>query len=84
MHWHVVENTPGYLPDDMDDSTFIRITEARNYAMSLAQELREQGYHVSGNRKYGYYAEKGNNDLGRVIEVLPCTDPLCEIETEEF
>jgi hypothetical protein len=76
-HYHVVENTPGYLPDDMDNPCiFTNRKEAVTYARELADELRELGYRVSG-RDGDYYGELHANDLGRAIETMECTDD-CE------
>lgn len=66
----VVENTPGYLPDE-EPAEFTNRREAGQYALSLARELKEQGYRVTGNMRDGYYAERDADDLGRIIEILP-------------
>lgn len=70
MRYVVVENTPGFLPDT-EPVEFTNKREAGRYALSLARELREQGYTVKGNMHIGYYAEKDSDDLGRVIKILP-------------
>lgn len=70
MKYVVVEFTPGFLPDG-EPAEFTNKREAQQYALSLARELREQGYKVKGNMRIGYYAEKSPDDLGRIIEVLP-------------
>lgn len=66
----VVENTPGYMPDS-EPVEFTNRREAGQYALSLARELREQGYRVTGNTRDGYYAERDADDLGRIIKILP-------------
>lgn len=66
----VVENAPGYLPDS-EPAEFTNKREAGQYALSLARELREQGYRVRGNMHVGYYAERDADDLGRIIKILP-------------
>lgn len=66
----VVENTPGYLPDE-EPAEFTNRREAGQYALSLARELRTQGYQVKGNMRVGYYAERDADDLGRIIKILP-------------
>ena len=67
--WVVVENTPGYLPDN-DPAQFYALQPAQEYAHDLADELRESGYKVWGNKRDGYYGELHDNDLGRVIEIM--------------
>ena len=67
--WAVVENTPGYMPDN-DPAQFFALGPAREYAHDLADELREAGYKVVGNKRDGYYGERHDNDLGRVIEIV--------------
>lgn len=80
-HYHVVENTRGYLPES-EPISFDTKAAAGSYALSLANELREQGHRVSGNQRDGYTAEDPSKmyDLGRVIEILPCSDPACNEE----
>ena len=75
-HYHVIENTPGYLPES-EPATFTNKREAGQYAYSLARELREAGYSVSGNQSDGYYGEMHSNDLGRVIEITECQESDC-------
>lgn len=76
-HYHVTENTPGYLPENVDNpAVFSSKRSAQSYAYSLAQELREEGYRVSGSEG-DYYAELSSSDLGRAIETTAC-DGECE------
>ena len=85
-HYHVVENTPGYLPDSDEPSpVFTRRDEAGRYAYELAQELRDSGYVVCGNQRDGYRGEDRSKmyDLGRVIEIIPCTEEECMGHSEE-
>lgn len=76
MRWSVVENTPGYLPDS-EPSTFDEYADARQYAIDLVLELKEQGYDLqSVVDAPGIYSafmlDHGKiHDLGRVIEVAP-------------
>ena len=79
-HYHVIENTPGYLPDS-EPLCFRTAKAAQHYAHTLASSLREEGYQVSGTMQNGYYAERSAQDLGRVIEIVamdgePCPDAL--------
>ncbi len=41
MTYVVIENTPGYLPEDDDPATFEDITEARVYASDLQSRLMD-------------------------------------------
>lgn len=84
-HYHVIESTPGYLPDD--DSPFATYSraEANGAAVELARQLREEGYRVYGSAKSGRYdAECSDHiyDLGRVIEIIPCAESDCAPEDE--
>lgn len=77
-HYHVVENTPGCMPDN-DPACFRSRKAAERYAASLAEELRESGCRVSGSaRNGGYYGELACDDLGRVIEVVEIDGPPCQ------
>lgn len=77
MKWHVVENTPGYLPDS-EPMCFKSRRAAKSAAAGLARELREDGYRTYGSAKIGIIqAERDEHDLGRVIEILECED-ACE------
>lgn len=66
--WLVIENTPGHMPDS-EPADFRTKRQAMAYAASLANELREQGYQVTGSHG-NYTAEHPDriHDLGRVIE----------------
>jgi hypothetical protein len=78
VHFHVIENTPGYMPDS-EPAYFRSRVNAGGYALELARELREDGYRVSGNKSIGYQAHRRNddNDLGRVIEIHDCYEAEC-------
>lgn len=80
-HYHVCENTPGCLPESDPYVTTSR-KQAGNYAYDLAQELRIEGYDVTGNKRDGYYGELSPNDLGRVIDIIECYDDRCLREVE--
>jgi hypothetical protein len=75
-HWHVIENTPGYLPDS-DPATFSSFEEATSYAAELAEQLRDDDYQVDDEGDGNYYAERDARDLGRVIETTECDGPEC-------
>ena len=74
----VIENTPGYLPDDLEPAEFETYTEAVAHANELADELEEQGYTTdrswaSRDNSYAIHAERSDTvapDLGRNIEVV--------------
>ncbi len=82
-HYHVVENTPGYMPES-DPAVFGSKRAAESYAAELARELREDGYHTSGSAQDGQiYAERDADDLGRVIEVSKCFEGREDCQPEE-
>lgn len=82
----VVENTPGYLPEDDDPAKFDDLGEAREYAKERLESLvefilegqdyeyGEDGVDVSGDFSDDtsvYVSDKARtHDLGRVIEIL--------------
>jgi hypothetical protein len=70
MPWIVCENQPGCLPESVPERYPWR-GDAVARAMELKEELREQGYKVSGNMDslLEYYATRHNNDPGRVVTV---------------
>ena len=78
MHYHVVENTPGYMPEEEYPAVFSNLRQSGAYALDLARELRSDGYHVTGNMRSGYYAERDSGDLGRVITIDSCYESDCE------
>lgn len=76
-HYHVIESTPGYLPDS-DPATFTNKRTAIAHAYSLCRELREDGYRMSGSQgNYSGTTDAKMYDLGRVIETFEC----CEAES---
>ena len=77
-HYHVVENTPGYLPES-EPSCHSSLREAREAALEMKHQLREEGYHVSGSLRAGYfYAVLNHEDLGRVIEIIEMEGEPCQ------
>jgi hypothetical protein len=74
-HWHVIENTPGYMPDS-DPGTFSARRDAVRDATALARELREDGYHgrTTFDRDGYGYLERDARDLGRVITIEQCAE----------
>lgn len=73
----VIENTPGYLPEDDEPGKFGTFRAAAAHAKALASELRKQGYYCKGyiDGSYTCYrtirpGKLDLNDLGRVIEVI--------------
>ena len=76
LHYHVIENTPGYMPES-DPYIATSLKDAGDYALSLARELREGGYIVSGTKRTGYYGERDSHDLGRVITISDCYEQEC-------
>lgn len=83
LHYHVVENTPGYLPDSDMPSTYPTKHAAQDAAQELADGYRndfDNEYIVTGNKRDGYEIDAPEKmyDLGRVIEIIPCADN-CEV-----
>lgn len=80
--WLVVENVPGYMPDDPEPSEFELYTEAVAHANDLAAELTNDGFDVeqTGDDPYTIRAHRPGepNDLGRVIQVVPRVDQVFE------
>jgi hypothetical protein len=74
-HYHVIENSPGYLPES-DPLVTRSKREARAYAKTLAHDLREAGYRVAHNHQDGYSADRSPADC-RVIEIIECCDAQC-------
>ena len=76
----VIENTPGYMPDDDDPATFETLGEARAHARGLVARLREFHWEVGDTAKVrvdshsaprSWYVVTGReHDLGRVIEIV--------------
>ena len=76
MSYLVIENTPGYMPDD-ESAEFDEYADAVDYANALADELEDNGYEVDRS-----WASRDNSfainattpakihDLGRTIEVV--------------
>ena len=84
VHWHVVENTPGYLPESEPYVT-ASVESARACAQDLADGYRQDpdgDYLVVGNRRDGYVISdrERTHDLGRVIEIIECNESVCWAE----
>lgn len=73
----VIENTPGYLPDDDDPPTFDEYAEAVSYLNERAAEYEAEGLRI----EYGIasadnlsackvWDDSKTHDLGRSIEIL--------------
>jgi hypothetical protein len=80
MPFVVIENTPGYLPDDDDPPTFEEYSDAVEYLNARAAEYADD---PDGNYRVEYGIASGDNlsavivwdddkshDLGRVIQIL--------------
>lgn len=85
-HYHVLECTPGYMPDSDDYNYCATKREAQDLAAGNADYYRELNslppegqYRISGNKRDGYRIEDRSKmyDLGRVIEIIECTE-ACE------
>jgi len=84
QHYHVVENTPGDLPEDDSPAVCTSRRHAEQCAAELGRQLRDEGYRrISGSASEGlaYYETSDKMyDLGRVIEILECRDADCEVD----
>jgi hypothetical protein len=96
IHYHVITNVPGYLPEDDDPLVTWDRRRAEGYAAELKREALEDNWQLEGepdaphitaigSAKSGHiYVSDDNNpyDLGRVIEVIPCSsttdDCVCQ------
>lgn len=88
VHYHVVENTPGYLPDSDDQTLFETEQDAIKYADELTDELVEVIEELLPDDQHASVAGRGTgfvmvgdpskiHDLGRVISVIACTEQEC-------
>lgn len=89
MYYTVIENTPGYLPEEDDPPVFTSKRRAQAYATELARSYREDSmpddngreecpWTVTGNARDGYAVFRfppSPYDLGRVIDVAECDPP---------
>lgn len=77
MHYVVIENTPGYLPDDDDPLVTDDYATAVDHANELADRLEEEGYEcdrswASSTNQYAIHCTRSDTvapDLGRNIAV---------------
>lgn len=78
--WIVVENTPGYMPDDDDPYVTDDYRDALRYMVTLVRESRD--FSVDGGADIGgwldreagaaFLVDEGRpHDLGRYFEVMP-------------
>ncbi len=70
-HYHVCENTPGYLPDS-DPHIFDSKEEAREFALDSACEMQEQKYRITVESPDRYICRGKEGQATRVIEVTGC------------
>lgn len=84
-NYAVIENTPGYLPEDEDPPTFDCYAEAvrhvADYYKQLCEEVNDDGsrrYDVSpivnGQFSYVLAGDAGIAHLGRVVEIIKVED----------
>ncbi len=69
MNHAVMVSMPGCLPDSFD--VYTTLTDARNGAQWYAEQFREDGYKVKGNKKDGYlvYRDADSAYPCNVIEI---------------
>ncbi len=81
----VIENTPGYLPEDDDPATFALLEDAQRYAAELAQDCadswndsrEDDATLATVSREHETLwriVSDAPHDLGRVVEILPLED----------
>lgn len=75
LPYTVIENTPGYLPDDLDPARFHTFREAVRYMIELVRDYRDSLRDPDGwlDRTLGqaYMRDASrNHDLGRSFEVI--------------
>jgi hypothetical protein len=89
LHYHVVENVPGYLPVS-DPDTCRTKREAEACARERAKRYRDDWdckYQVLGNPSTGYSIRDWpyrDHDLGVVIEITACTEGECAEDLAEL
>ena len=76
----VIENTPGYLPEDDDPATFDDLDEARAYAQDLIDRIEEHYFEAGANDVLVdgdiatslsvLVSSNFEHDLGRVVEIV--------------
>jgi hypothetical protein len=82
MHFHIVENTPGYLPDSDEDyrvETEAEAVEAvAEQVASYVESVEEVEATATVSGAGTTYVLVGRNDrmhdLGRVFEAMACTE----------
>jgi hypothetical protein len=76
--WVVIENTPGYMPDDDDPATFDDRTDAVHYLRDEVERLCEHIQEGEGDPFVSWTEERDSahvtdstreHDLGRVFEI---------------
>ena len=79
LRYTVIENTPGYLPDDTDPATFDDEREALRHMINLMRTYRDEqaefGADITGwldrDALAGYLVDDGRpHDLGRSFEIV--------------
>ena len=80
----VVENTPGYLPEDDNPFRTTNLREAQSWAAQLARELVEQGYcRTGGSAVDGLIClDWCDYTYSRVIEII--AEPIDHIDFYAF
>lgn len=75
-NYAIIENTPGYLPEDDDPPTFDRYAEAVNFVAKYYNDIQELGFVVTPiiNGQFAYYKNGDDGDLGRVVEIVRVED----------
>lgn len=74
----VIENTPGYLPEDTEPAYFDSYAEALRHLVEYNKELRDSSflgmdhYEVQPiiNGQFSYFDKTKSHDLGRSVEIV--------------
>jgi hypothetical protein len=72
----VIENTPGYLPEDDDPPTFDNYSQALTYLAEKHKELREDADRDLSitpifDGQFVYYDRYKTRDIGRIVKIEP-------------
>lgn len=80
MHYHVIVNMPGYLPDSDEPELYESFRDAQRGAKWHRDDLREAGYtrQFSFNLRRGWYMTDPKR-YGRcyAVSIADCSDAEC-------
>jgi hypothetical protein len=67
----VVENTPGYLPEDDFPAEFVDFSAAVEYASRLARDIADSLYGYADEREYAVSITREHRALWRIVSDMP-------------